>query len=132
MQNALKQSAVGSLWDEDPIPLMACVCVALSLCRMLLTRSCDPVTDENSNGQVAHTNVTNTDTSVKAVHPISVGPLSAEEEQVLIHHVHLSPYLAHPIQLDHTPNTRLIMLHSHNTLLDFQYSLWTSISSYWL
>lgn len=107
MQNALKKSAVGSLWDEDPIPLMACVCVALSLCRMLLTRSCDPVTDENSNGQVANTNnnITNTDTSVKAVHQISVGPLSVDEEQVLIHHVHLSLFVAHPIQLDHTSHT---------------------------
>jgi hypothetical protein len=91
MQNALKKSAVGSLWGEDPTPLMACVCVALSLCRMLITRSCDPVTDENNNSQVAHTNITNTDASGKAVqHPISVGPLSAEEEQVGTYHLHQS------------------------------------------
>ena len=95
MQNALKKTAVGSLWGEDPIPLMACACVVLSLCRMLLSRSCDPVTDENKNSQVTHTNITNTGASVKAVqHPTSAGPLSAEEEQVLTHHVHLYLHLS--------------------------------------
>jgi hypothetical protein len=119
MQNALKKSAVGALWGEDPTPLMACVCVALSLCRLLLTRSCDPVTDENNNSQVTHTNITNTDASGKAVqHPISVGPLSAEEEQVLTHHVHLSLYLENSVLLDHTPH-RPITFHSCKTLLEF-------------
>ena len=94
MQKALTKVTVGSLWDEDRIPLIACVCVALSLCRLLLGQSCESVTDENKNGHLAHANKTISVPSIKlAQRPLSAAPLSAKEEQVRGHRAELSIYL---------------------------------------
>ena len=117
MRMALAKATVGSLWGEDPVPLMACVCVALSLCRLLLSRSSESVTDENDNGRLKHKNITMPLPSIDPVHrTVSTEPLTVEEEQVKARHVLLSVCLSNQnICSDHT-HTRMILFYSLHTI----------------
>ena len=115
IQKALTKATVGTLWGEDPTPLMACVCVALSLCRLLLSPSGELVTDENKigHGHSAHNSKADPLSSLNpAQRQFSAALLSAEEEQVTTHHIQLScpsVYVSQQLIVPHIWVTKVIM-----------------------
>ena len=116
IQKALTKATAGTLWGEDPTPLMACVCVALSLCRLLLCPSCEPVTDENKSIHSAHNNKANLLSSLNPAQRLfSAAQLSAEEEQVMTPRFQLSYPSAHVSQQLLVPHIRVTQLIMRNT-----------------